>query len=129
MPSLATFKLIAIAALVAALAFFYHQSSTRGLKLDAVTIERDAALQSAADWKKASEVQVELAAESAKARSAETKSLLDIARAAGSTKEGIANAPGADAPFRYSDSAYRFMRARPEAGVEPAKADPGVVDR
>lgn len=77
--------------------------------------ERDTAKANADAWSAAHDKLVELSRETAQARAAETQTITVIRDAAGTAREEIHNAPGADDRFDYSDPAYRFMRARPEA--------------
>lgn len=95
--------------------------------LQAAKDARAVAEANAAAWKTHSEESQRLAEATLAARAQEQATLLSIAKALGATKQGIANAPGADTPFRYSDALYGFMRARPE-GDRPAAEAPAVVD-
>lgn len=119
-------------ALAAALLFARHlgvQSAERAAAIADLTKERDEAVASALAWKEYGETSQRLAEATINARAVERAQLLSIERALGSTKQGIANAPGADAPYRYSDSLYRFMRERPESAGPAAEAAPDVVGR
>ena len=120
-------------ALAAALLAARHmgvQSAERAEALRIATNERDVAVASAQAWEKHAADSLRLAEATATARAEERADLLSIARALGSTKEGIANAPGASDAFRYSDAVYGFMRARPAEGKQPAgEAAPHVDSR
>ena len=118
-------------ALVAALLVARHmgvQSAEHAEALRIATNERDTAVATAKAWEKHAADSLRLAEATATARAEERADLLSIARALGSTKHGIANAPGASDAFRYSDSVYGFMRQR--APEQPsAQAAPHVDDR
>lgn len=126
---LKNWKWLAMGALALALAFSWNLAQDRGAQLATRTVERDAAVKRAQEWAGAYARQEVLAAETAEARAAETNSLINLARAAGSAKQGIAHAPGADDRFRYSDAAYGFLRnAEPEAAGSPAAGAAPAVD-
>ena len=104
------------------------QSAERAEALRIATNERNVAVATAQAWERHAADSLRLAEATATARAEERADLLSIARALGSTKQGIANAPGADTPFRYSDSVYGFMRDG--RGDNPAaQAAPRVDDR
>lgn len=74
------------------------------------TAERDAAISNRDAWKAAYERAADLAQRTAEARAEERRLLTSIAADTAAAKEGIRNAPGADAPVTFSDAAYGFMR-------------------
>lgn len=119
----------ALAGLALALAFFFNLATERGSDLQTRTAERDAAVKSANDWQATYQQAQALAEATAKAHSVEQTALINMARAVGSTKEGIAHAPGASDHFTYSDAAYGFMRdaaPAPAAAGSAAQAAAGV---
>lgn len=130
MPSLAVLKWFAIGGLVIALLIAMNIAGSRKAALDKVTGERDTAVATSKAWEEAHGKQVELAGKTAEARAKERQDIVVIRDAAGTAKEGISNAPGASDPFRYSDSAYRFMRNdRSKASAHAAAPDAGVDGR
>ena len=81
-------------------------------------------------WESHAKTVADLAEKTAQARAAERQAIMIIRDAAGTAKGEIANAPGADDRFVYSDPAYRFMRG--QSAPDPAgaaEAAPGVGPR
>lgn len=123
-------SLIIIAALALALAAAVNVARDRGADLKAAKTDLAAAASRANEWKVAYDAGVVLARQSAIAHAAEQAALINLARAAGTAKQGIANAPGAADRYRYSDAAYGFMRSRPaEAARDAAAPGPDVDGR
>ena len=112
----------AVTVVVCLVAITRHQSS----QIASLKIDLKGARESAAAWEQAHKLQIDLAEKTAAARADETRQLLSIRDAAGTAKEGIANAPGASDRFRYSDSAYRFMQRQPQDAGPSAPADAPV---
>jgi hypothetical protein len=116
---------IALAGALFAANHYRDQSAQRAAETKAVETKLEATEASLTDWKNAYNVQVSLALETAKARAAETQTIVTIRDAAGTAKQEAENAPGADDPYRYSDGAYRFMRE--PTGARPSDAAPSAT--
>lgn len=116
-------------ALAAALLFARHigaQAEATKRDLAEASRARAVAEANAAAWKDYAAKAQELQEATLAARAQEQATLLSIAKALGATKQGIANAPGADNSFRYSDALYGFMRDGRDR--DAAAEAPAVVD-
>lgn len=116
--------------LAAGVLYYRDESAERLAERDAARKDAATATANAKAWHEAHDLQVKLATETALARAAEQATIITIRDAAGTAKEEIAHAPGADDPYRYSGAAYCFMRPQ-SAGCDGAPATPpaGVGSR
>jgi hypothetical protein len=120
---------LALIAAVLAANHYRDQSGERLAERDAALVRAEQAEVNANAWKAAHDRQVALAIETAKARAEEAATLARIDQAAGTAREEIENAPGADDPYRFSDGAAGFMRDRPGANRNASGSAPNVDRR
>jgi hypothetical protein len=126
MPSLGLLKWFAIGGLVIGLLTLGLFYQGQGAKLATMETRAVVAEASAKAFKAAMERERELALETAEARAAERQQVIVIRDAAGTAKQGIANAPGASDAFHFSDAAHGFMRDEPEGDRPAGEAAPGM---